>query len=121
MVPVMTPSELSDRDRRYLDAFPITEDLTGLFGPDIPGVVIGPDGLSVPEGDYESWTAITASGRELPVPQVICQQLQRESPHGRVWYVEFGDAPKAERNRLWRMEMTRVRDRINELAAQLTS
>lgn len=113
----MTP--LSDRDRAQLAQFPIQVPITAVHGPPIPPVDINDAGeLSIPPGDYESWTVTTTLG-EVIVPRALVA-LAAEANGGRVYAVDFtpDDTPE-QRHRKWDTEMTRLRNHLNSTAAQL--
>lgn len=104
-------------------AFPIPGPLVTIHGPDTPVAnwdpVRGwwdPD----PDGDYDSWVAVTGDGSEFRVPLVLVKRAcaANGSPH--LWEVDFrGTTDAAARQLLVIREMERVRTTLNDIASEL--
>jgi hypothetical protein len=114
---------IRDRDREYLESFPITEPLVSIHGPFTPVANWDPERGWYdpdPEGDYESWHATTISGRALRIPLTVVKMASTAGGGRYLWEVDYrGTADVAERQRMWARELERVRIRLNEAAKEL--
>ena len=112
---------LTARDREYLRAFPITDTLTGFYGPTIPAMVLDEQGYHpLRYDDDDCWWATTTTGAQIPVPMVIVDRIRADNGGQYVWSVDFSQAADREqRQALMAQAMEHLRIRVNTLAAEL--
>ena len=111
---------LTNRDREYLRAFPITDPLTGFYGPTIPAMVLDETGYhQVGEDDPDCWWATTTTGAQIPVPMVLVDRLRADNGGQYVWSVDFSQTDdRDQRQVLMGQAMEQLRARVNTVAAE---